>query len=185
MRRFTNDLKTQGDNFNYLFPKLSNNVCLLSDPETRKFSTTRFTSTKFFFSWQYEPRRRACYSPRMENLLLHIWNVQIDSNDLIIYTAKKIYITRRRGLCYIIIFLQSYSYLHTALLKWRLTTDSISENGGGGFLPTPWIYRRHLPHSMFMFVFRNNVLLKIINIWFLFCNSIQGFFFTSGLWIVM
>lgn len=85
----------------------------------------------FFFSWQYEPRRRACYSPRMENLLLHIWNVQIDSNDLIIYTAKKIYITRRRGLCYIIIFLQSYSYLHTALLKWRLTTDSISENGGG------------------------------------------------------
>lgn len=134
------------------------------------FSTNIFTSNKyfffFFFSWQYEPRRRACCSPRMENLLLHIWNVQIDRNDNL--HCWKIYITRRRGLCYIIIFLQSFSYLHTALLKWRLTTDSISENGGGGFLPTPWIYRRHLPHSMFMFVFRNNVLSRIIYIWFLF-----------------
>lgn len=120
----------------------------------------------FLFSWQYEPHRRACCSPRMEDLLLHIWNVQIDRNDNL--HCWKIYITRRRGLCYIIIFLQSFSYLHTALLKWRLTTDSISENGGGGFLPTPWIYRRHLPHSMFMFVFRNNVLSRIIYIWFLF-----------------
>lgn len=130
--------------------------------------TNIFTSNKYFFSffsWQYEPRRRACCSPRMENLLLHIWNVQIDRNDNL--HCWKIYITRRRGLCYIIIFLQSYSYLHTAFLKWRLTTDSISENGGG-FLPTPWIYRRHLPHSMFMFVFTNNVLLRIMYIWFLF-----------------
>lgn len=83
-----------------------------------------------FFSWQYEPHRRACCSPRMENLLLHIWNVQIDRNDNL--HCWKIYITRRRGLCYIISFLQSFSYLHTALLKWRLTTDSISENGGRG-----------------------------------------------------
>lgn len=123
-------------------------------------------------------------NPADVHVIRHAWRIccsiyeTFRSTVMIIYTAKKIYITRRRGLCYIIIFLQSYSYLHTALLKWRLTTDSISENGGGGgFLPTPWIYRRHLPHSMFMFVFRNNVLLKIINIWFLFCSSIQVFFF--------
>lgn len=64
----------------------------------------------------------------------YIWNVQIDRNDNL--HCWKIYITRRRGLCYIIIFLQSFSYLHTALLKWRLTTDSISENGGDSF-PLP------------------------------------------------
>lgn len=113
----------------------------------------------FFFSWQYEPRRRACCSPRMENLLLHIWNVQIDRNDNL--HCWKIYITRRRGLCYIIIFLQSFSYLHTALLKWRLTTDSISENGGG--IPS---HSLDLPPTFDFF----------------FCNSI---FFTSGLWIVI
>lgn len=77
-------------------------------------------------------------NPADVHVIRHAWRIccsiyeTFRSTVMIIYTAKKIYITRRRGLCYIIIFLQSYSYLHTALLKWRLTTDSISENGGGG-----------------------------------------------------
>lgn len=76
-------------------------------------------------------------NPADVHVIRHAWRIccsiyeTFRSTVMIIYTAKKIYITRRRGLCYIIIFLQSYSYLHTALLKWRLTTDSISENGGG------------------------------------------------------
>lgn len=120
----------------------------------------------FLFSWQYEPHRRACCSPRMENLLLHIWNVQIDCNDNL--HCWKIYITRRRGICYIIIFLQSFSYLHTALLQWRLTTDSISENGGDSFpLPgsTADIFHTLCSCSSSETI---NVLLRIIYIWFLF-----------------
>lgn len=102
------------------------------------FSTNIFTSNKYFSSFFFltirTPQTCMLFATHGEFASPYIWNVQIDRNDNL--HCWKIYITRRRGLCYIIIFLQSFSYLHTALLKWRLTTDSISENGGDSF-PLP------------------------------------------------
>lgn len=79
-------IKTQGDNFNYFFP-LSNNVCLLSDPDTPIYLHPISIFFLFFFLDNTNPAD--------VHVVRHAWRICFSiyetfrSTVMIIYTAEK------------------------------------------------------------------------------------------------